>query len=589
MTRYILILLTFMVSNAFGEDFYVDHMLTSDCTTGNYSIASRNCTGSDGDAWGVIADSISSMQAGDTLNIRAGTYVEMDIYIGDWRSGSSENWYTIQSYPGEWAIIDAEHTVPGGETNHGLFRGTTARGQQGYIRIQNLELTGGGIDIGEAGYPSTIGAAIKMRGGPFEFRYLYIHDNYSEANNNGAGIQLENGTGETTIEYCWFKANGEVLADSRITSVSNLTIFSDFEYSDPIVLYDSGTGYTSATFSNVIRYNIFDGDAGGGNWTTTGFKHKGMQRLTGYVYADQENVADNLPNDDSYRALGDKIHHNLFINHMVGIEVDQDYVQIYQNIIFLNDYSTGPENAIQLRDGPTQTRRGPFEALVYNNTINCDGLQGVTSHLTADNLSGTTPYIKTWQYNNIVQNAGTTTDREDLTITNSGDTWSNGYPLSDLLVNKNYFYIPNDTDLIRIHNTDYTQSEIEATASADTIYSNPYNAGDLLYAGTTGSSQYVTRGAHVLESGVTIADGGQNGNHPYLAGVSIPSFVGATNPSDNNWPEGLYTDIRSTTYLKDATGDPTWVEGEAQATTSVTAGAGTSSVMGAGTSSVFSQ
>jgi len=59
-----------------GVTFYVDGNLSSNCTVGNYSISTRNCTGSDGDAYTTIAGGIAVITSGDTMNIRAGTYVE---------------------------------------------------------------------------------------------------------------------------------------------------------------------------------------------------------------------------------------------------------------------------------------------------------------------------------------------------------------------------------------------------------------------------------------------------------------------------------------------------------------------------------
>jgi hypothetical protein len=47
---------------------------------------------------------------GDTLYIRAGTY-NQTVYIGN--SGADSASITIASYPGEWAVIDGQDTIPG--------------------------------------------------------------------------------------------------------------------------------------------------------------------------------------------------------------------------------------------------------------------------------------------------------------------------------------------------------------------------------------------------------------------------------------------------------------------------------------------
>ena len=412
-----------------------------------------------------IQEAVDVMQPGDVLYLHGGTYNEIGIFLGEnFHHGSPEQWYTISSYPGEWAIIDGQHN-PASENwrDSCIFSASDNKGQMGYIAFENIEITGAGYDVDDPRYPCNHGAAIKMRGGPFRFENLYIHHNYGKDNNNSAGLQLEGGTCNTLIENCHFKANGQVKNDPeepgvRTTSSANLMIFADYEYSDTVTLYND-KGYCTATFGNEVRYNLFEADATDvceDCFTTTGFKHKGMQRLTGMGGADQQivdrvigtnsgersrntavdsenrdllslgitsgvavnnvtegtntfvnsvdesvmhtsslrgnediiyywnpgdnwSVTDNAPNGREFEALGDKIHHNIFLDHMVGILVDQDYTQVYNNILFLKDWEEGPDNAIQGRDASC-TRRGPFKFTVYNNSINADGLYAILHH-----------------------------------------------------------------------------------------------------------------------------------------------------------------------------------------------------------------
>lgn len=102
--RYCLILL-FLASPAWSADFYVDNQLVSDCTGGDYSIANRNCTGSDGNGYDTVAEGVTNTSEGDTLNIRAGTYTENDITIS-WNGPSMT---TIQAYNGESVTIHNDH------------------------------------------------------------------------------------------------------------------------------------------------------------------------------------------------------------------------------------------------------------------------------------------------------------------------------------------------------------------------------------------------------------------------------------------------------------------------------------------------
>jgi hypothetical protein len=56
-----------------GVTHYADGQMSRNCTTGNYSIARRNCTGSDGNAYGGVQglqNAANATSAGDTVLIR---------------------------------------------------------------------------------------------------------------------------------------------------------------------------------------------------------------------------------------------------------------------------------------------------------------------------------------------------------------------------------------------------------------------------------------------------------------------------------------------------------------------------------------
>src|SRR3989344_1719248 len=64
-----------------GNVYYVDSNLASDCVSGSYSVARRDCSGSDGKAWKSLASVFGAwgttpvvMSPGATLYIRSGTY-----------------------------------------------------------------------------------------------------------------------------------------------------------------------------------------------------------------------------------------------------------------------------------------------------------------------------------------------------------------------------------------------------------------------------------------------------------------------------------------------------------------------------------
>ena len=493
-----------------------------------------------------IQKGVDSMQAGDYLYLRNGTYHEIGIYLGsNFWSGRSNAWYTIKSYPGEWAVVDGQHNISnnvvqeevnswGEELN--VFRGTSQGGRMGYIKFENMEITGGGLDIDDPQYPVS-GAAINIRGGPFVFRRLYIHDNYGKDNNNAAGLRLGNGVCNSIIEYCHFKANSQVKDDPnepgvRTTSIANVLIFADYAYENPVTLYREDTGYCTATFGNEIRYNLFEADSGREDiFTNVGFKQKGMQRLTGYTYADQQNPADAPPNNDSFMSLGDKIHHNIFINHTVGIEIDQDYAQVYNNILVMKK-RPGPNNAIQGRD-ENSDRRGPFDLVVYNNLIKGNGVKGIVHHPVPDGWSGDVPYVKAYIYNNILDNVSGDYDSEDISVESDQVSASGGYPLQDIKLSRNYFYNPPDSKIIYIYHTKYNKTEIEATPSADMVFVSHSSPDNPLYI-TAGDYAIKIRQDHVLGNG-KISNAGIGGPHPYLDGVTLPSYIGPCPDSNCSW------------------------------------------------------
>jgi pectate lyase len=104
----ILMFLCFLPSIAGAKIFYLDS--TAGNCSGKYSIANRNCAGSDGDSYGTLSGAMSALSGGDTLYIRAGTYTRStnNNYTGALSisaGGTSSNYTKIFAYPGETPII----------------------------------------------------------------------------------------------------------------------------------------------------------------------------------------------------------------------------------------------------------------------------------------------------------------------------------------------------------------------------------------------------------------------------------------------------------------------------------------------------
>ena len=78
---FISMLLFTFTSYSHGVAIYVDNSLPADCV-GNYSIANRDNSGSDGDAYVLPQDAADVVNPGDIVYFRAGTYTD-DVNLKD--------------------------------------------------------------------------------------------------------------------------------------------------------------------------------------------------------------------------------------------------------------------------------------------------------------------------------------------------------------------------------------------------------------------------------------------------------------------------------------------------------------------------
>jgi hypothetical protein len=529
--KYIVTALFFVLSFsiAHAANIYVDKSLSANCTGGSYSIRNRSCSGTDGNAYTTIKSAVTSMGRGDDVFIRGGTYNEANIVIGASASGSAQNYSSIQSYPGEWAVVDAQYSGTG--TNRSVFLKSSGLS---YFNFERMEITGGGASDADCTY----GSGIMLYDAQYiTIRFLYIHNNWSETHAGAsAGIQLANGVqapNNITIEYCYFKCNGNPFGD-RNSANANLAIYSDYKYSDTVDL-------SKSMHNNVIQYNLFDGSCNTGS-TVVAVMHKGMQRLTGWDYGEGENPSDNAPNGAQGRGYGDKIHHNIMINHSLGLRLDQDYVQAYNNIIWNVDIGESGESSycggIHTKDYYA-ARRGSYKPCIYNNTIYAARNKGIAVGTIGSNWSSTLLpgyFADTWVYNNLIDSYDDGYDWSGISI-QSDESPKPAYPLERIHLSRNFFYRPDGSNLIYINTTKYTKQAIQATVAADVVW---VKSSPSPYVGEFGAEKFKTNEVYALDGAYTIANGGVGGDHPYIVGIRIPSYVGAVDPKDNSWVDIVY-------------------------------------------------
>ena len=509
---------------------YVDKNLAANCVSGNYSIANRDCTGTDGAAYNTVKGAIAAMVGGDDIILREGRYQEGYIKIPHIKSGTSNNWSSMQSFPGEWAILDGQRNIPdsGNAVIGFTVTGKTATEQLNYWRFERLEITGGG-------YPGASSAAgFRANGGPFHFKYVYIHDNWADGCNSNPGGVTGTAWQDSIIEYSVFENNGNA-PTSTATATHNcghINIYSDYLDNDIAAL---GFPLNPATINNTrneYRYNLFIGNY-------VAIKYKNDQFFSG------RNIDTGKSLVDDYKYYGDKIHHNIIINSKVGIDGRQDFIQIYNNILV----NTG--SAIQIGEIDTPTI---YKPVVYNNTIisPLDGAISFTHNRSNGSKTGLTtstgvvvpPYNEPnsyygYAFNNILHNVRDGWNWSDIGAAGKSTL---GFPIardfSNLHIKNNYFYLPNitnanDTDgskVVYLDGVRYTVSAYEALRPGSSLFLKTSGTNDLFKTGSVASS-YKTNKDHVISGALTVANAGVGGEHPYFAGVSVPSYIGATDPN----------------------------------------------------------
>lgn len=530
-------------------------------------------SGSDSSGTGVIGAPYRTVQAGidalalqgpgNTLYLRGGTYTDIPLESGSTdryrirftalnNATSWDNCYTIRSYPGEWAVIDASGIT--NATSIVVLFGVSDAGTLGFVEISHLEIAGARGSVNAQG--------IFTQGGPFRLRYLYVHDNRvtddctNPGGSNPSGINFSNGVGQSLVEYCHLARNGWI-GDNE--NCANIALYSDYKYSntedrfDEVELVNPANGFTTARHSNIVRYNYIDG-GDGDRKSGVGIKDKAPQFLASNPLGQAAPVDVNGWSDK-----GNQYHHNIIRNHHTGIINKTDFDQVYSNIILGDDIASG-----LIMNGVSKGYRGPWKQTTYNNTIIDTKGAGILLFNDPDGQS--VYFAEQYSYNNLISGSTYFDSNYPLALIRMSQTAyeSLGSPSWDtenlVQLQSNYFYdcIPSEIQLMRSF---YTPSSLNALANSSGNAEHAHSDADPLYTGSTGTDQYKLNASY--SDFATLSTGGRGGAHPYLAGVNIPSYIGAVNPSDDAWVDGLVTDLTDTTFLATQEGDPVWVEAAA--------------------------
>lgn len=297
-----------VLSQLSGTIYYRDTVACS----GNYSIANRSCTGSDGTSFTSIASARAVMVAGDTLQYRAGTYNEQ-LSNGS-LNGTASARITFEAFPGE--SVTLSYT--------GASYPMTLNGN--YITYSGLTI-------------NAIGATGRLSN--FVSGNNYIIQNMTISDNWGAGLLVSGGS-NITIRNNIIRRSG--VAGNCVPGQSSIT-------------YGIYLHHTSGTGGVLIEGNELDSNTGAGIHAYPG-PNKG-------VVFRKNSVHDN--NFCTASVGGGVI---FFIDSTGG---NMESPQVYDNVIYNNGRSHpvhggpgGNADGIRMSAGAGFTISNP---LIANNTI----------------------------------------------------------------------------------------------------------------------------------------------------------------------------------------------------------------------------
>ncbi|NLF73992.1 MAG: hypothetical protein GX575_33720 [Candidatus Anammoximicrobium sp.] len=512
-----------------GKILYADNTLRSDLTDGTYRAEKRSGGGSDGNAYTTIQAAISAMEAGDVLLLRGGTFKERNVRLlrngksGDVLKGTPEKWFTVQSYPGEWAVVDGGHheeTIDGKRIVFSVFHQSGA-GERfpAYWRFAYFEVTGGGPAlVGPDGKVRTHADIQPIGGNGFflwpgrhiVFDHLYVHGNYGGSGpNGGAGIKIMNENGgaqDILVTHCRLRDNG--WPGEKNQNLQNIVFFTDYAWGN-FPKIDIGR----AAVRNEVRYCLLEDSA-------VGIKYKGTQ----YLCLNHEGT------DMTAKDAGDRLHHNIVRDCGRGLLFCQDFGQAYNNIV------VGCDVGIEIGSPPATGYRELFHVAVYNNTtIDCKTnivqWKGWSEKACNYRTPPFHPHFHAW--NNIVVNAASeaSADRAPLAIL---PTYTKPVEIDFKTVHvENTLFAGRSPEqpTIRAGSASYSVADAMKAGWGKWLWTCPDAAA--LFSGKQDAAAWKTRGDFVISAAVgdrpavTVGNGGKGGDHPYLPRVRIPDYVGA--------------------------------------------------------------
>jgi PKD repeat protein len=326
--RHLVFVLIFLLASlSSGAEIFVDNQLSDDCI-GTYSIAHRDNSGFDGDAYNTCQEAADVVEPGDIVYCREGTYQDIctkDIctFIRISRSGSAGNPITFQNYNNEKVIMkgvgfeDHYYDDPSWQGNADHSRETLILVEADYIHIRGLELTG------------SLGTGIHITGSYNLLEECTAHDNWGTHFSIG-GRTLDNVQGNTLRHLEGFRSrHGGGMGAGPTTTIRNNQGQQYIHYHMNNTI-EGCLFYNNGRHADLTKVYIVHGDTtGGGNSDFGGFNKNCADMVDLPEYPETWGVENWAPNNVFRGNIG-------FGNTDDGLDVSFADSFVEDNIMFNN-------------------------------------------------------------------------------------------------------------------------------------------------------------------------------------------------------------------------------------------------------------
>jgi parallel beta helix pectate lyase-like protein/flagellar hook capping protein FlgD len=331
--RLVVAVQLFLCGNLFSQSssrqiIYVDKQLSGDCDS-TYSIASRDCNGSDGDAYTSLAGAASVATAGVEVQIRGGIYSKQ---LSPKHSGSEGNYIIFRNYQDEVVEITGESLKPAVWID-----------RKDYIAIEGLQVRNVRRWLNALGSDhliirNNIFEKALDSGGSSKTGLFFQSSNYVKILNNKMHDTTQDNLGMVDCDYSLIEGNRITKGFHALWALkcSNYNIIRNNYFHNELQkigeIYDcDNAGYGSTEFPklnsvddakyNVVEGNIFAYTASSGN----------SSPFAGIQYAAQNGI---IRNNIFYECTGPPLDFTIY-----GGEAQYNYGnRTYNNVFYNNNF-----------------------------------------------------------------------------------------------------------------------------------------------------------------------------------------------------------------------------------------------------------